>query len=147
MGFFKGQETYSIDSKGRVNVPSKMRKSLSPEAGEMFVVTRGVDPCIVAYPMNEWRIYEEKFAQLNQYIEKDRNFLRMILGWAEEVALDGNQRISIPRRHLEFAGISSKVTIVGMIDHLELWQPEEFAKNMKAQTESYGEVAAKVMGM
>jgi MraZ protein len=98
MSFFKGQETYSIDDKGRVNVPTKMRKSIQPEAGDTFILTRGVDKCIVAYPMNEWKVYEEKFAKLNQYSEKDRFFLRMILSWSEEVEMDAQQRVSVPKR-------------------------------------------------
>jgi MraZ protein len=145
MSIFKGQETYSIDDKGRVNVPTKMRKSIQPEAGDTFVLTRGVDKCIVAYPMNEWKKYEEKFSTLNQYNEKDRFFLRMILSWSEEVEMDGQQRVSLPKRLREFAGIESKATIVGMIDHIEFWQPEEFDKYLNAQTESYEDVAAKVM--
>ncbi len=145
MSFFKGQETYSIDDKGRVNVPTKMRKSIQPEAGDTFILTRGVDKCVVAYPMNEWKKYEEKFATLNQYNEKDRFFLRMILSWSEEVEMDGQQRVSLPKRLREFAGIESKVTIVGMIDHIEFWQPEEFDKYLSGQSESYEDVAAKVM--
>ena len=147
MSFFKGQETYSIDDKGRVNVPTKMRKSIQPEAGDTFILTRGVDKCIVAYPMNEWKKYEEKFATLNQYNEQDRFFLRMILSWSEEVEMDAQQRVSVPKRLREFAGIESKVTIVGMIDHIEFWQPEEFEKYCNGQSESYEEVAAKVMTM
>lgn len=145
MGFFKGQETYSIDNKGRVNIPAKMRKSITPEAGDVFVVTRGVDKCIVAYPMDEWRKYEERFSQLNHYNDKDRFFLRMILAWSEEVALDAQQRVSLPKRHMEFAGIDGKVTIVGMIDHVEFWNPEEFENYLNGQAESYEDVAAKVM--
>ncbi len=147
MSFFKGQETYSIDNKGRVNVPTKMRKCIVPDAEDAFVVTRGVDKCIVAYPMNEWRKYEEKFANLNQYNEKDRFFLRMILSWSEEVDMDAQQRVSLPKRLLEFADIDAKVTIVGMIDHIEFWQPEEFDTYLERQLESYEEVAAKVMTM
>ncbi len=147
MGYFKGQETFSIDAKGRVSVPAKMRKSISPEANDVFVVTRGNDRCIVAYPMNEWRRYEEQFASLNQYNEKDRYFLRTILGWSEEVNLDSNQRLSIPKRHIEFAGLNGKVTIVGMIDHLELWAPEVFDAYLESQDEEYEEVASKVMNV
>ncbi len=147
MGFFKGRETYSIDAKGRVNVPAKMRKSIAAEANDTFVVTRGVDKCIVAYPQNEWRTYEERFAQLNQFNEKERYFLRMFLAWSEEVSLDGQQRVSLPKRHIEFAGISGKVTIVGMIDHIEFWDPQEFETYLGGQSESYNDVAAKVMGL
>ena len=55
MSRFKGEETYSIDSKGRVNIPAKMRKSMSPDAGDTFVLTRGFETCIYAYPMDEWK--------------------------------------------------------------------------------------------
>ena len=58
----------------------KMRKSIQLEAGDTFI-SRGVDKCVVAYPMNEWKKYEEKFATLNQYNEKKTVFLRMILSW------------------------------------------------------------------
>lgn len=142
---FKGQETYPVDAKGRVNIPAKMRRVLAPEAQDTFVLTRGTDRCIVAYPLNEWRRYEERFAQLNQYDEKQRFFLRMILSWCEEVELDPQQRIAIPRRLLEFAGIEGKVTIVGMMDHLELWNPDEFVRYLESFGDSYEQVASAVM--
>ena len=145
VAFFKGQELYSLDSKGRVNIPAKMRRSLSPEAQDTFVVTRGVDRCIVAYPLDEWRKYEERFARLNQYDEQERFFLRMILAWSEEVQLDAQQRIMLPRRLLEFAGIENKVTIVGVVDHIEFWNPEEFERYLSGFAQSYEQVAAQVM--
>ncbi|MCS7176455.1 MAG: division/cell wall cluster transcriptional repressor MraZ [Candidatus Kapabacteria bacterium] len=145
MAFFKGQETHSLDAKGRVSLPAKMRRSLSPEAQDTFIVTRGVDRCIVAYPLDEWRKYEERFARLNQYDEQERFFLRMILAWSEEVQLDAQQRIMLPRRHLEFAGINSKVTIVGVVDHIEFWNPAEFERYLVSFARSYEEVAAHVM--
>lgn len=145
MAFFKGQETYSIDNKGRVSIPAKMRKSISPEANDTFAITRGVDKCVVAYPLDEWRNYEEKFEQLNQYDPKNRYFLRMLLMWSEETNLDAQQRISIPKKLLEFAGIDTKVVIVGMVDHIEFWNPEEFEKYLQGHEESYESVAATVM--
>lgn len=145
MAFFKGQEQYSIDNKGRVNVPAKMRKALSPDANDTFVITRGVDNCVVAYPFDEWRKYEEKFEQLNQYDEKNRFFLRVLLMWSEEVKLDAQQRVTLPKNLLEFAGIDGKVAIIGMIDHIEFWNPEKFESYLQSQNESYEAVAEKVM--
>ncbi len=145
MTFFKGQETYSIDAKGRVNIPSKMRKSLLPEANDTFTVTRGTDNCVVAYPLNEWKAYEEKFSKLNQYDEKNRYFLRRLLMWAEEVALDSQQRIMIPKKLLDFAGIDKKVTIIGVADHIEFWNPDEYEKYLGSSDESYETAASKVM--
>ncbi len=146
MAFFKGQESYSIDNKGRVNIPSKMRKSVSPDANDTFVVTRGTDNCVWAYPLDEWKKYEDKFESLNQYDEKNRYFLRMLLMWAEEVTLDAQQRISIPKKLLEYAKIDSKVTIIGMGDKIEFWEPKNYDKYINANEESYEAVAQKVMG-
>lgn len=147
MPFLKGQETFSIDSKGRVNIPAKMRKSVSPEANDTFAITRGVDKCIVAYPLDEWKKYEEKFEKLNQYDEKNRYFLRVLLMWSEEVKLDAQQRICIPKNLSDFAGIEGKVTIVGMIDHIEIWNPIEFEKYLNSHDEPYESVAEKVMSI
>ena len=95
MAFFKGQELHSIDNKGRVNIPAKMRRSISPDANDTFTVTRGQDDCIVAYPLDEWKNYEGKFEELNQYDSKNRFFLRKILMWSEEVLLDAQDRKSV----------------------------------------------------
>jgi len=104
MSFFKGQEVFSIDNKGRVNIPAKMRKALSPEANDTFIITRGADKCVVAYPLNEWKKYEEQYAKLDQFDEKNRFFLRVILAWSEETEIDAQQRISLSKKYLDFAG-------------------------------------------
>ncbi len=145
MSFFKGQEVFSIDNKGRVNIPAKMRKALSPEANDTFIITRGADKCVVAYPLNEWKKYEEQYAKLDQFDEKNRFFLRVILAWSEETEIDAQQRISLSKKYLDFAGIEGKVTIVGMIDHIEFWNPEEFDRYISTYNESYENVAAQVM--
>lgn len=145
MAFLKGQEIYSADSKGRVNIPSKMRKSLSLDANNTFTVTRGVDNCIAAYPLDEWRKYEGQFEKLNHYDPQNRYFLRTVLMWSEEVVLDGQQRIQLPKKLLEFAQIENKVIIVGMGDHIEFWNPVEFEKYLNNHDEPYEVVASKVM--
>ncbi len=144
MAFFKGQEIHSIDNKGRVNIPVKMRKSLSPESNDTFAITRGLDKCITAYPIDEWKKYEGKFAELNQYDEKNRYFLRMLLMWSEESSLDAQQRIILPRKLMDFASIDGKVMIVGMGDHIEFWNPDEFAAYLNKYEDSYEKVAEQV---
>lgn len=145
MAFFKGEETYSIDNKGRVNVPAKMRKNLAPEADNTFVVTRGFESCVFAYPLDQWKKYEESFMNKNPFEEKTRFFLRKFLRWSEEVKLDSQQRISLPKKLIEYAGIEGKVKIVGQLDHIEFWDPDKFDEYENKFDESYEEVAAKVM--
>jgi len=145
MSRFKGEETYSLDSKGRVNIPAKMRRSLSPEANETFVVTRGFEKCIYAYPLDEWIKKEEAYEALNEYDEGNRFFLRMLLRFSQDVKMDGQQRITIPKELLNFANIDKKITIAGVMNHLEFWNPDDYEKYMNSHDESYEEVAGKVM--
>ena len=65
--------------------------------------------------------------------------------WSEEVKLDAQQRVTLPKNLLEFAGIDGKVAIIGMIDHIEFWNPEKFESYLQSQNESYEAVAEKVM--
>ncbi len=145
MGFFKGQEVFSIDAKGRVNIPAKMRKCLSPDAGDAFTLIRGKDNCIEAYPMDEWKKMEEKLMKLNQYDQKSRYFLHKVLQWAEEVTLDSQQRIMLSKKLMEFAGLEKKVLISGMIDHIELWNPESYEEYMNSRDVSFESAAEEVM--
>ena len=145
MAFFKGQETYSIDAKNRVAIPAKMRKAMSEEANDTFNVTLGSEGCIAAYPIDEWKKYQEKFSHLNQFSEKRRYFLRTLLQWSEDVELDGQQRVLLPKQLTEQAGIKGRVLIIGMIDHLEFWDPENYRIYMQNHDQTYESVAAEVM--
>lgn len=148
MSFFKGRETYSVDEKGRVAIPAKMRKSMAPESNDTFVVTRGPDddPCIYAYPLDEWKRMEERLGNLNQYSERDRFFLRTLLYWADELTLDKQYRVMIPKALVDFAKIDRTVLVIGSMDHIELWNPEIFDSYLEKRNESYSEVAEAVMG-
>jgi len=144
MSRFKGKETYSLDNKGRVNIPAKMRKNLSPEANDMFVFTRGFEKCIYAYPMDEWKKKEDSLEELNEHQEKNRFFMRMLLQHSEDVKMDAQLRVALPKELLNFAGIEKKVTIAGVMNHIEFWNPEEYDSYMNGHAESYEEVAEKL---
>jgi len=146
MSSFKGKETHSLDSKGRVSLPAKMRKSLPEAAQNTFVVTRGLDRCIFAYPINEWEEKQKRSLEdLNQYDSQNRQFLRRMLECSEDVTLDAQQRITLPKELIAFAGIEGKVTIVGILDHIEFWDPETYEKYMNSCDEPFEDIAAKVM--
>ena len=90
---FKGQAEYSIDSKGRVAIPAKMRNAMNPEAKGTFTMTRGFEKCVFLYPMDHWETMEEEIGGLNMYSAQARAFTRRIMMWADEVELDGQGRI------------------------------------------------------
>ena len=144
---FKGQAEYSVDSKGRVAIPAKMRKAMTPAANETFTVTRGFEDCIFLYPMDKWADIEEEIEDLNMYDREVRDFIRIIMMWADEVSLDGQGRISIPNPLLAFAELDDSALILGAYDHIEIWNPEQFNGYLNEQPDDYEALAESVMSM
>lgn len=144
MSSFKGSFNYTVDSKGRINIPAKMRKNLSPEANNSFVITRGFEQCIFVYPNDEWAKRETELGKLQQTNQKDRFFTRMLLQNATDVELDGQHRITLSKELMEYAKIDGEVFILGAFDRIEVWNPEEFKKYLESQQEDYLTVAEKV---
>lgn len=144
MSSFKGSYHYTVDSKGRINVPAKMRKNLSPEANSGFVITRGFEPCIFVYPNDEWAKRETEIGKLQQTKPEDRFFTRMLLQYATDAELDGQYRIALPKELMQYANIKGEVFILGAYDRIEVWAPEEFQKYLDAQQKDYLTVASTV---
>ncbi|MEE9464329.1 MAG: division/cell wall cluster transcriptional repressor MraZ [Candidatus Neomarinimicrobiota bacterium] len=126
---FTGSYSYTLDAKGRVNIPSKMRKALGPANDGTFVATRSGDPCIVLYPIKVWKEkLENKLLQLNRGSAINRHFARNLVRHAEIMQYDSQGRVALPANLITFAGIEKDVEIVGMIDRIELWAPERLAE-------------------
>ncbi len=145
MSSFKGSYGYSVDSKGRINIPARLRKYVSTDANDTFVITRGYDQCLYVYPLDEWTRLELEIRQLSSTNPKHRFFKRRLLEWATESQLDGQFRIMIPRDLLQFAGIENDVLIIGVLDHIEVWNPRIYEAYLKTQDESYETVAQTVL--
>ncbi|MBD3274811.1 MAG: division/cell wall cluster transcriptional repressor MraZ [Candidatus Marinimicrobia bacterium] len=121
---FIGEYRYSIDSKGRINVPSKFRQSLSPDSDETFVITRGLDECVWVYPLEEWERIEDSLRGLTFLKQKERTFIRNIVRWATPTKYDKQGRIMIPAPLIEMAGLDDQVVIIGMLNKIEVWNPD-----------------------
>jgi MraZ protein len=144
MSSFKGSYEYSVDSKGRVNIPAKLRRYISAEANETFVITRGYERCLFAYPLDEWNTLEQSVRRLSSSDSRHRFFERVLLQWATESQLDAQSRISIPRELLQFAGIDNAVLIIGVLERIEIWNPQQYQEYLRTQGETYEEVAQRV---
>ncbi len=146
MASFKGQALYAVDRKGRVAIPAKMRSSLRPEALSTFTMTRGFEPCIYVYPLDEWQKKEAQYAALNTYDRQARHLVRTILMWADEVTLDGQGRVSLTKPLIEYAGISDKALIIGAMERIEIWDPEKFDHYLQDLPDDQEALAERVMG-
>ena len=146
MSSFKGSFIYSVDNKGRLNLPANLRKYVSPDASETFVITRGFEKCLFVYPFDEWSKLEQRLRELSAYNPQDRLFMRVLLEYAKESQLDGQARITIPQQLVDYAGIKNEVRVIGVLEKIELWNPKVYDDYMATQSESYESIAAKVMG-
>jgi MraZ protein len=145
MSSFKGSYTYSVDDKGRVSLPAKLKKYVSPEANETFVITRGFEKCLFIYPQDEWNKIETNLRKLSSYDPEHRLFVRTFLEPAIECQLDVQSRLSIPQELREYAGIQGEVRILGALERIELWNPKVYDEYRSNQSETYESIAAKVM--
>ncbi len=136
---------YSVDEKGRVNLPAKLRKYVSPDTNDTFVLTRGFEKCLFVYPIDEWNKLEENLRNLSGYDPEHRRFIRALLELAAESQLDSQARLSIPQELREYANIESEVRIIGTLDKIELWNPQVYEEYRTSQPETYESIAAKVM--
>lgn len=114
---FYGEYQHTLDVKGRVIIPSKFRNEL----GEAFIVTKGFDNCLFAYSQTEWGIFEQKLRQLPSSDKEIRQFVRFFFSGASEVELDSQGRSLIPQGLREHAGLEKDVVIIGVSNHLEIW--------------------------
>lgn len=121
---FIGEYSHSIDAKGRLIVPAKLREQL----GEEFVVTKGLDGrCLSVYPMEEWKNLEQKIRSLPLSNADGRTLARYLMAGAVSCELDKQGRILLPAVLREFAQLEKDVVLAGVLDRVEIWNKEKWA--------------------
>ena len=121
MNLVKGEYKHSIDAKGRLAMPAKLRDEL----GERFTVTKGLDGCLAVYPEKEWESLEDRIRALGNG-EKARRVKRYYFANAFDAQLDAQGRILIPEGMREFADLQKDVVVIGQLDHAEIWNSEKW---------------------
>ena len=121
---FTGEYQYSLDTKGRINIPAKFRQSLSENNQNTFVATRGQDPCIWVYPLTEWKKIENELRNLSSVSGIHRTFVRQIARSATPSTYDKQGRIVISPSLISYSSIDKEALIIGMINKIEIWNPK-----------------------
>src|SRR3990167_8766331 len=114
---FIGEYAHAIDAKGRMAIPSKIRRDL----GSGAVVTRGIDNCLWVFPKKEWQALAEKLAALPLSDANSRAFSRLMLAGAMEVEFDSQGRALLPGYLRIYAGLKREAVIAGLYNRLEIW--------------------------
>jgi MraZ protein len=136
-----GEYTHRIDPKKRLAIPARFRKEL----GEKAVITKGLDQCLVLYPLTEWEKVAEELSKLPTGKSENRNFVRDFFSKATDVELDTLGRILIPEYLKTLAGLKEKVVIVGVYKRLEIWNEEKW-NEYKIRVEKQTDVLAEKLG-
>lgn len=119
---FMGEYQHNIDSKGRAIIPAKFREEL----GQTFILTKGLDKCLVAYTMDEWKNFETKLKSLPQTDEGVRRFARYLFSGASECEPDAQGRVVIPPVLRKHANISKEIVSIGIVSKVEIWSKENW---------------------
>ena len=122
---FMGEYNHTIDTKGRLIIPSKFREEL----GEEFVVTKGWDGCLFVFPEHEWNTFEEKLKSLPLTNKSARQFSRFFVAGAAPCEVDKQGRILLPGTLREFAGLEKDVVLTGMLNRIEIWSKVKWDEN------------------
>ena len=125
---FIGQYSYQIDSKNRINLPSDFRKQFKSSEKNTFIITQGLDQSLWIYPINEWKKIEKELSSLSSISKVNRSFLRNYLRNAKIIVFDKQGRFVLPENLLNFAKISKNVSIIGVLNRIEIWNPEVLKK-------------------
>lgn len=133
---FIGEYHHSIDEKGRLTIPSKLREEL----GEQFILTRGLDGCLFIYSTSEWANVINKYKELPN-IKEARNFMRFFLSGATNQELDKQGRINIPSPLINYASLIKDCIIIGVNDRLEIWSKENWEKFVSENEQSFTDMA------
>ena len=127
---FRGVAQLSLDSKGRLAVPSRFRDALTERCSGQLVLTADSDRCLLVYPLPEWEPIEQKLMSLSSFNPQIRELQRRVVGYAEDVVMDATGRILVPPALRQFAQLGKSVVIVGQGNKFELWNRENWEQLM-----------------
>ena len=122
IAMFMGEYNHTIDTKGRLIIPSQFRDVL----GDEFVVTKGLDGCLFVYDNAEWTAFEEKLKALPLMNKDSRKFVRFFLAGAANVEVDKQGRILLPSVLREFAALDKDVVLIGVGARIEIWSKDRW---------------------
>ncbi|OAB42686.1 division/cell wall cluster transcriptional repressor MraZ [Paenibacillus antarcticus] len=138
---FMGEYQHSIDDKGRMIIPVKFRDLL----GTSFVVTRGLDHCLFAYPIEEWALLEQKLKSLPLMKSDARAFTRFFFSGATECEWDKQGRVNLPGNLREYAKLDKECVVLGVSNRMEIWSKSTWNAYYDQSEEAFNDIAEKLV--
>jgi MraZ protein len=118
---FRGAAKVTLDVKGRMVLPTRVRDTLAQLGERQLVATVDPDQCVLIYPMTAWQQVQDSLLELPNLNAETRWLQRLVVGYATDLDLDSHGRVLIPGELREFAGLQRDAMLFGQGNHLELW--------------------------
>jgi MraZ protein len=135
MGSLIGEFKITLDDKGRVSLPSRLRSGFSDK---ILILTKGADGCLWLYPGDEWNILLAKVKNSSTALQSNsRAVRRHLIGPAQEVDIDKAGRIAIPQSLREFADLTRECIVLGQDDYVEIWDAQRYWAYLDQSEEEY----------
>lgn len=115
-----GEYQHTLDAKGRLFIPARLREELGPE----FYVTLSMDKCLCAYSAENWKIFSDKVNAM-PYVKQ--RAMRPLYAFASKCELDAQGRVLLPQSLRDRVGLVKNVTVLGANNHAEFWDSEQWA--------------------
>lgn len=141
-----GEFDCKLDTKGRLMVPSNLKRQLPDADRDGLVINRGFEKHLVIYTKAEWDKIVADLSTLNSFEAKTREFIRYFTRGATELSLDSANRILIPKSLLEFAEIKSDIVLSCQFNKIELWSKTSYDTLLDNEPENFAKLAEEVMG-
>jgi len=146
MSHFLGEFDCKLDAKGRMMVPSSLKKQLPEAEREGLVINRGFEKHLVIYTKKEWDTITEELSKLNAYEKKSREFIRYFTRGATDLTLDSANRILLPKVLMDYAGITTEVVLSCVLNKIEVWAKDAYDNQLDSEPENFANLAEEVMG-
>ena len=136
-----------VDAKGRLMLPTALKKQLMAKLEEGFVLKRSMfDQCIELHPMDEWNAQMSMVNKLNRFVRKNVEFIRLFTAGVKVVELDVNGRLLIPKDLMGFGSISKDIVLASAGTHIEIWDKASYESKLSNPETDIATLAEEVMG-
>ena len=136
-----------VDAKGRLMIPSALKKQLANSLQDGFVLKRSVfQPCLELYPMIEWNLMMQKINKLNRFVKKNNDFIRRFTAGVKVVEVDDLGRLLIPKDLVGFSKISKDIVLSSAVNIVEIWDKDLYEKAISGDDDEFANLAEDVMG-
>ena len=137
----------TVDNKGRIMIPTQLKKQLDGFTTEPFILKRSVfQNCLELFPYSEWKLMMDKVNKLNRFVKKNNDFIRMYTAGVKSIDLDSTGRILVPKDLIAISKLTKNVVLSSSINIIEIWDKDEYEKSINDPKVDFAKLTEEVMG-